>query len=50
VLPAGVVCGVHASHAAAIGFYEGAGFGKLDSREFDAGGPSDDDNIMGMPQ
>jgi len=39
---------VQAGNGAAIGFYERVGFGKLGSREFDAGGPSDDGNIMGV--
>jgi ribosomal protein S18 acetylase RimI-like enzyme len=44
-----LLLGVYAGNAAAIGFYERVGFGKLGSRQFDVGGRSYDDNIMGMP-
>jgi ribosomal protein S18 acetylase RimI-like enzyme len=44
-----LLLGVYAGNAAAIGFYERVGFGKLGSRKFDVGGQSYDDNIMGMP-
>lgn len=43
-----LLLGVYAGNAAAIGFYERVGFGKLGSRKFDVGGRSYDDNIMGM--
>jgi ribosomal protein S18 acetylase RimI-like enzyme len=43
-----LLLGVYAGNAAAIGFYERMGFGKLGSRQFDVGGQSYDDNIMGM--
>ena len=43
-----LLLGVYAGNAAAIGFYERVGFGKLGSRQFDVGGQSYDDNIMGM--
>jgi ribosomal protein S18 acetylase RimI-like enzyme len=44
-----LLLGVYAGNAAAIGFYQRIGFGKLGSRQFDVGGQSYDDNIMGMP-
>ena len=44
-----LLLGVYAGNDDAIGFYERMGFGKLGSRQFDVGGQSYDDNIMGMP-